>query len=98
MQNKEVSYSEIYDYGRLQRAAEKLHLEQTEETETRVMNIHNHLVWHSYISDQDPIADAILASVLMELLAENNLDVSDIPEELKYLASLVGKGGTTYGQ
>lgn len=88
MQNR-IAYKDIYDYSRLEKAARRLHLEETEETEIRLLDLHNHLVWRSYIRDKDPIADAILLSVITELLEEYNLDASYVPIELRDMASSV---------
>lgn len=84
-----IAYKEIYDYGRLEEAAKRLHLEETEETEIRLLNLHNHLVWHSYDPGKDPVADAILSSVVAELLEEYNMDVSCVPAEFRDIASSV---------
>lgn len=81
-----IAYKEIYDYGRLEEAAKRLHLEETEETEIRLLNLHNHLVWHSYDPGKDPVADAILSSVVAELLEEYNMDVSCVPAEFRDIA------------
>lgn len=88
MQNR-IAYSEIYDYSRLERAAKRLHLEETDETEIGLLNLHNHLVWHSYIKGKDLVADAILSSVLEEILEEYNLDVDCVPAEFRSIASSV---------
>ena len=86
MWNK-ISYGDIYDYGRLERAARSLHLQETEETEVRLLNLHNHLVWRSYAQGKDLVADAILSSALMELLEESNLETSDLPAEFRNLCT-----------
>lgn len=84
MQSK-IIYSEVYDFGRLERAAKCLHLPETEETEIRIFNLHNHLIWHSYQEGKDLVADAILSSVLSELLEERNADAEDLPAEFRNL-------------
>ena len=84
-----IAYKDIYDYGRLEKAAKGLHLEETEETEIGLLNLHNHLVWHSYVPGKDPAADAILSSVIAELLEEYNLDASCVPAEFRDIASSV---------
>ncbi len=84
-----IGYEEIYDYSRLEKAAEHMHLEMTEETEIRLLNLHNHLVWHSHVPGKDPVADAILSSVILELLEEYNLDASCVPAEFRDIASSV---------
>ena len=84
-----IAYEDIYDYSRLEKAAKRLHLEETEETEIRLLNLHNHLVWHSYDPGKDPVADAILSSVIAELLEEYNLDASSVPAEFSGIASSV---------
>lgn len=89
MQSERIAYKEIYDYSRLEKAAKCLQLEETEESEVWLLNLHNHLVWHSYEPGSDPAADAILLSVLKELLEENNLDVSAVPAEFREIASTV---------
>ncbi len=88
MQNK-IAYMEICDYSRLEKAARFLHLEKTEETEIGLLNLHNHLVWHSYTSGKDPIADAILSSVILELLEEYSMEISCVPEEFRDVISSV---------
>ncbi len=88
MQNR-IAYQEIYDYGRLEKAALSLHMELTEETETGLLNLHNHLIWHSYKSGADPAADAILSSAIAGLLEEYGLDASCLPAELRDAASSV---------
>lgn len=90
MQSK-MAYSEIYDYGRLEKASRCLHLEETEEMEVGLLNLHNHLVWHSYVPGEDPAADAILSSVIAELLEENNLDASCAPAEFRDIASSIAE-------
>ena len=84
-----IAYKDIYDYGRLEKAAKRLHLEETEETEIGLLNLHNHLVWHSYVPGKNPAADAILSSVIAELLEEYNLDASCVPAEFRDIASSV---------
>lgn len=84
MQSK-IIYSEAYDFGRLERAAKCLHLPETEETEIRLFDLHNHLIWHSYREGKDPVADAILSSALSELLQERNADVENLPAEFRNL-------------
>lgn len=84
-----IAYEDIYDYSRLEKAAKRLHLEETEETEIGLLNLHNHLVWHSYVPGKDPAADAILSSVIAELLEEYNLDASCVPAEFRDIASSV---------
>ena len=84
-----IAYEDIYDYSRLEKAAKRLHLEETEETEIRLLNLPNHLVWHSYVPGKDPAADAILSSVIAELLEEYNLDASCVPAEFRDIASSV---------
>lgn len=87
MQSRRIPYAEFYDYGRLEKAAQSLHREETEENEVELLNLHNHLVWHSYHPGENPETDAILSVVIKELLIENNLDDSAIPTELRSLAS-----------
>lgn len=84
-----IAYHEIYDYSRLEKAAQDLHLEQTEETEIGLLNLHNHLVWHSYKSGVDPVADAILSSVIAALLEEHGTDMQSVPMEFRSLESEV---------
>lgn len=84
-----IAYREVYDYGRLEEAAKRLHLEETEETEIGLLNLHNHLVWHSYVPGVDQTADAILSSVIAGLLEEYNLDATGVPAEFRELASSV---------
>lgn len=92
MQSK-AAYKEIYDYGRLERAAKQLHLEETEETEIRLLNLHNHLIWHSHVPGNDPVADAILSLVIAELLEEYNQDALCVPAEFRAVASSVVERG-----
>lgn len=84
-----IAYKEIYDYSRLEEAAKRLHLEETEETEIGLLNLHNHLVWHSYKSGVDPVADAILSSVIAVLLEEHDTDMQSVPMEFRCLESEV---------
>ena len=86
MRNK-ISYGDIYDYSRLERAVRNLHLQETEEMEARLLNLHNHLVWCSYTEGKDPVADAILLSALMDLLEESNLETSELPTEFRNLCT-----------
>ena len=44
MQSKRISHEEIFDFDRLERAFDYLHLEMTEENEITLFNLHNHLV------------------------------------------------------
>lgn len=50
MQSKKLPQPEEYfSYDRLEEASKKLHLNpMVPENEERLMNLHNHLVWHSY--------------------------------------------------
>lgn len=89
MQNGKVFCHEIYNFDRLEKAAKSLHLEETEEVEIGLLNLHNHLVWHSYRPGIDQSADAILSSVISELMEEYNLDASDFPAEFQEIASSV---------
>lgn len=84
-----IAYKEIYDYSRLEEAAKRLHLEETEETEIGLLNLHNHLVWHSYKSGVDSVADAILSSVIAVLLEEHDTDMQSVPMEFRCLESEV---------
>jgi hypothetical protein len=84
-----IPYSAYYDYDRLERAAEILHPEMTEETEICVLNLHNHLIWHSYQPGMYPEADAIFSLALKEIMREHNLDASDILADFRELASSV---------
>lgn len=86
MQNR-LSYMEIIDLSKLEEAAKILHLEETEETEIGLLNLHNHLVWHSYIPGNDPEADAIILCVVRNLLDKYNMDLSAVPTDFKCLFS-----------
>ena len=89
MQSKRISHEEIFFFFLLERAFDYLHLEMTEENEITLFNLHNHLVWHSYVPGKNPVADAILSSVISELLEEYNLDASCVPAEFRDIASSV---------
>ena len=80
-----IAYKEIYEYSRLESAARQLCLPETEETEVRLHNLHNHLVWHSYVQGKDLVADAILSSAITELMKERNADISELPAGLVVL-------------
>lgn len=85
MQSNRISHSTICDYDRLERAFFSLHMEMTEENETKLMNLHNHLIWHSYEPGKEPAADAILLAVIKDLMKEYGADVSDFPAEFRNL-------------
>lgn len=91
MQSKKLSYKAICDYDRLQRAFDSLHLEMTEENEERLINLHNHLIWRSYTSRNDDVADAILFAAIKEVMKEYSLTIEDIPVEFRCLACSCGK-------
>lgn len=97
MQSRRISYEEIFDFDRLEKAFDSLHLEMTEENEIMLFNLHNHLVWHSYIPGRNPVADAILSSIIADLLEEYNMDVSCVPTEFFGLHPLLWKGGRVDG-
>lgn len=80
-----ILYREVYDFSRLERAAKHLCLPETEKTEVRLFNLHNHLVWRSYQEGMDLVADAILSSAVLELMKERNADVEDLPVEVRSL-------------
>lgn len=85
MQNSRISHKTICDYDRLEKAFFSLHMEMTEENEIGLMNLHNHLIWHSYEPGKEPAADAILLAVIEELMEERNADISDFPAECRNL-------------
>lgn len=89
MQSRKIGHEEIFNFDRLERAFDSLHLEMTEENETTLFNLHNHLVWHSFIPGKDPVADAILSYVIADLLEEYDLDASCVPAEFRDIASSV---------
>lgn len=91
MQSK-IAYKEIYDYGRLEKALKRLHLEETEETEIGLLNLHNHLIWHSYNPGVDPVADAIFLSVTEELMQEHETGPEGLPAIAKSWLSSLQKG------
>ncbi len=59
-------YSDIYEYSTLEKAYECVCEElgyspyDVEKGEEWLMNIHNHLVWKSFIPEIDPIADLVV--------------------------------------
>lgn len=81
MQSKVTpAYEEYYSYDRLAEASRKLHLNPAQlENEERLMNLHNHLVWHSYSPGQDEVTDAIFCAAIRSIMEEYNLQKSDIP-------------------
>lgn len=81
MQNKVTpAYGEYYSYDRLAEASRKLHLNPAQaENEERLMNLHNHLVWHSYSPGQDEVTDAIFCAAIQSVMKEYNLQKSDLP-------------------
>lgn len=91
MQRKRISYKEICDFNRLQRAFDSLHLEMTVENEERLINLHNHLIWRSYTSGNDDVADAILFAAVEDVMEEYSLTIEDIPAEIRSLAYSCGK-------
>ncbi len=86
---RRIPYAEFYDYIRLEKAARNLRMKETVENEIELMNLHNHLVWHSYMPGKNPVADAILSSAIADLLKEYNLDASCVPAEFYGIASAV---------
>ena len=93
MQHKRIPYAEFYDYDRLEKAAQDLHWEETEENEILLINLHNQLVWHLYRFDKDPRADAILYAVIEAILGEKAADITDVPWELRCVWEGGDKGG-----
>lgn len=91
MQSK-IAYKEIYEYSRLEKAAKRLHLEETEETEIGLLNLHNHLVWHSYKPGIDSVADAIFLSVTEEVMQEYETGPEGLPEIVKSWLLCLQKG------
>ena len=89
MQSRRIGHEEIFDFDRLEKAFNSLHLEMTEENEIVLFNLHNHLVWHSFRPGENPVADAILSSAIADLLEEYNLDASCVPAEFRDIASCV---------
>ncbi len=89
MQSGRIGHEEIFDFDRLEKAFNSLHLEMTEENEIVLFNLHNHLVWHSFRPGENPVADAILSSAIADLLEEYNLDASCVPAEFRDIASSV---------
>ena len=87
-----IAYKEIYDYSRLEKAAKRLHLEETEETEIGLLNLHNHLIWHSYKPGVDPVADAIFLSVTEEVMQEYETGTEGLPELVKQWLLPLRKG------
>ena len=66
MQSSRISHKTICDYDRLEKAFFSLDMEMTEENEIGLMNLHNHLIWHSYEPGKEPAADAILLAVISD--------------------------------
>lgn len=85
MQSSRISRKTICDYDRLEKAFFSLHMEMTEENEIGLINLHNHLIWHSYEPGKEPAADAILLAVIEELMKERCADISDFPAEFRNL-------------
>ena len=96
-----IGHEEIFDFDRLEKAFNSLHLEMTEENEIVLFNLHNHLVWHSFRPGENPVADAILSSAIADLLEEYNLDASCVPADSRLLQSNLCKddsqNSTQYG-
>ena len=69
MQSKKLPQPEEYfSYDRLEEASKKLQ-----------MNLHNHLVWHSYCPGKDETADAIFCTAIRDVMNEYSLQKEDIP-------------------
>ena len=75
MQSKKLPQPEEYfSYDRLEEASKKLHLNpMVPENEERLMNLHNHLVWHSYCPGKDETADAIFCTAIRDVMNEYSL-------------------------
>lgn len=43
------------------------------------MNLHNHLVWHSYCPGKDETADAVFCTAIRDVMNEYSLQKEDIP-------------------
>lgn len=81
MQSKKLPQPEEYfSYDRLEEASKKLHLNpMVPENEEWLMNLHNHLVWHSYCPGKDETADAIFCTAIRDVMNEYSPQKEDIP-------------------
>lgn len=87
MQSKKLPQPEEYfSYDRLEEASKKLHLNpMVPENEERLMNLHNHLVWHSYRPFEDALTDAIFSVVIQKIIEDYNLTPQDAPADYRDL-------------
>lgn len=63
-------YERLCDYDLLEKVSRSLHLEMTQENEERLINLHNHLIWRSYIPGRDDVADAIFCAMIQEIVPD----------------------------
>ena len=87
-----IAYKEICEYSRLEKAVKHLHLEEMDETEEGLLNLHNHLVWHSYRPGKDPVADAIVLFVIDGIMKEHEIGTEDLPEIAELWLAYLQKG------
>lgn len=80
-----IPYAEFYNYDRLESAAVELGLLNTEADEEDLLNLHNHLIWHSYRPFQDALTDAIFSITIQNIIKDYNLTPQDIPADYRDL-------------
>lgn len=80
-----IPYAEFYNYDRLESAAVELGLLNTEADEEDLLNLHNHLIWHSYRPFEDALTDAIFSVVIQKIIEDYNLTPQDAPADYRDL-------------
>lgn len=90
------SFAEYCDYDKLEKAAKELQLD-LENNEEKLLNLHNHLIWHSYRPTQDGVMDAIFLSAMETTMAEYHLGKDEIPIELLLYMEAI-KRSENYGR
>lgn len=86
-------YDEMLEYDTLEAAYEAafLYLEGVpDSTEEWLINLQNHLIWHSYDPGEDPDMDCVVLSAVSILLERHGIKARDIEDpELRRIIDIL---------
>lgn len=85
-------YEKLCDYDLLERVSHSLHLEMTQENEERIINLHNHLIWRSYMPGRDDVTDAIFCAMLWEVTKMGSVPPEELPAEIRCMVCQMQTG------